>query len=231
MANFSFGFDERDYKTLLQQLFAEFIGTFLYLSIALLAGTFDTSLVTVALANGLLVASVVQIIGSISGGHINPAVTLGVLVYGDIKPVKAVLYIVVQILGAILGSAVAYALTESEFRGNLGAIVPGVVRVDQAFGLEVLMTLVLVAVVISVNRKNRRSGSSALTVGLSITACQCSAMFYTGSLSPVRSLGPAVLMNIWTHHWVYWVGPMLGGVLAGVTCRYLFKINVQNDEA
>ncbi|XP_034833101.1 aquaporin AQPAe.a-like [Maniola hyperantus] len=216
----------KDYKTILKQLFAEFLGTFLYLSICLLAGTnIGPNIEVIALANGLLVASVVQIIGQISGGHINPAVTIGVLARGHIKLLKAVLYIIAQVLGSLLGAFVAYAVTHSNLRQDLGATIPHKdLRADQVFGLEFIMTFILVSVVLSVldtRRCDRGLGSGPLAIGLSITACQVSAFLYTGSLNPIRSLGPAVVMNIWTKHWVYWLGPILGGVAAGLTYRFI----------
>ncbi|XP_052742264.1 aquaporin AQPAe.a-like [Bicyclus anynana] len=215
----------KDYKTLLKQLFAEFLGTFLYMSLCLLAGNVEPDFTAVALSNGLLIAAVIQIIGPISGGHINPAVTVGVLTCGHIKLVKALFYIIAQTLGSLLGSIVAYAVTDDNSRHNLGATVPHIdLRADQVFGLEFIMTFILVAVVLSVldsKRSNVGLGSAPLAIGLSVTACQVSALFYTGSLNPVRSFGPAVVMNIWTKHWVYWLGPILGGVTAGLTYRFI----------
>ncbi|XP_045773446.1 aquaporin AQPAe.a-like [Maniola jurtina] len=222
-----FGQEEiKDYKTTLQQVFAEFLGTFLYLSICLLAGTnVEPNIEAIALANGLLVASVVQIIGQISGGHINPAVTIGVFARGHIKLLKAILYIIAQILGSLLGALLAYAVTHTNLRQDLGATVPYKdLRADQVFGLEFIMTFILVSVVLSVldtRRSDRGLGSGPLAIGLSITACQVSAFLYTGSLNPVRSLGPAVVMNIWTKHWVYWLGPILGGAAAGLIYRFI----------
>ncbi|XP_050344456.1 aquaporin AQPAe.a-like [Nymphalis io] len=219
--------DIKDYKTTARQLFAEFLGTSLYLSISLLAETnIGKTVVGSSLANGLLIASVIQIIGHVSGGHINPAVTIGVLTCGHMTVIKAILYIIAQILGSLLGSAVAYSVTDDNLRNGLGATVPYFnLRADQVLGLEFIMTFILVAVVLSVMDKSAKGlGSGPLAIGLSVTACQSSAILYTGSLNPVRSFGPAVIMNIWIHHWVYWVGPILGGITAGVIYRFIFTI-------
>ncbi|XP_046968127.1 aquaporin AQPAe.a-like [Vanessa cardui] len=218
----------KNYDVIARQIFAEFLGTFLYLSISLLAETnLGKSVVGTSLANGLLVASVIQIIGHISGGHINPAVTVGVLTCGHITVIKAILYIIAQIFGSLIGSCVAYSVTDVTLRNGLGATVPHFnMRADQVFGLEFIMTFILVAVVLSVmdNRNSNGLGSGPLAIGLSVTACQSSAVMYSGSLNPVRSFGPAVVMNIWTFHWVYWVGPILGGIAAGVIYRFIFTI-------
>ncbi|XP_032518187.2 aquaporin-like [Danaus plexippus] len=222
----------KDYVMVLKQLFAEFLGTFLYLSITLLAGltsnnsvSFHSLVVVTALSNGFLVASIIQVTGHISGGHINPAVTVGVLASGRMKIAKGILYIGAQILGSLLGAFVAYGISEITTRGNLGATIPyNGLRVDQVLGLEFLMTFILVSVVLSVNDTNKPVaglGSGALAIGISIVACQSSALFYSASLNPVRSLGPAVMMNIWTHHWVFWIGPLLGGLCAGLIYRFM----------
>ncbi|CAH0727236.1 unnamed protein product, partial [Brenthis ino] len=218
--------DLKDIK-ILRQIFAEFLGTFLYLSISLLAGTsLGAGAVATALANGLLVASVIQIIGQVSGGHINPAVTIGVLTCGCMKIMKAILYITAQILGSILGSLVAYAIVDSSSRNALGATIPySELRAYQILILEFITTFILVAVVLSVVDRKGLRNIAPIAIGLSITGCQCSAVLYSGSLNPVRSLGPAVAVNIWTHHWVYWVGPLLGGFLAGLTHKYIFNTN------
>lgn len=92
------------------------------------------------------------------------------------------------------------------------------------------MTFVMVSVGLSVldpRRGARGLGSAALAVGLSLTACQCACFSYTGaSLSPVRSLGPAVIMNMWEHHWIYWIGPLLGGFLSGVMYRFVLNLHI-----
>ncbi|KAH9640048.1 hypothetical protein HF086_017609 [Spodoptera exigua] len=221
----------KNYKNLSKQLFAEFLGTFLYLSIVLSAGIAhgtSNNTVVVSLANGLVVASIVQMCGHVSGGHINPAVTVGALVCGYIKPLKAVCYVAVQVLGGIAGSGVAYLVSVEKIKGNLGATVPYTeTRSDQAFALEFLMTFLLVSVVLSVldpKRGSRGLGSSPLAIGICITGCLCSSIPYTSSLNPVRSLGPAVIMGIYEVFWVYWVGPLLGGLVAGIVYRFVLGV-------
>ncbi|KAJ0175938.1 hypothetical protein K1T71_008112 [Dendrolimus kikuchii] len=216
----------RSYTTLLAQLFAEFLGAFLFLSINLCAGTdFTTGLVSAAFASGLLVASIIQIIGHVSGGHFNPALTVGVMVFGEIKILRGLMYVAVQIVGAIAGAFVAYALTESSNQGDFGVISPNkLLKTEQVFFLEFLQTFTLVSVFCSVTdtkRGARGLGSAALAVGLTVTACQCSCLPYTSCLNPVRALGPALVMNLWTLHWVYWVAPIFGGMFAGLVYKFL----------
>ncbi|CAB3255988.1 unnamed protein product [Arctia plantaginis] len=240
------GFKEmKNYNLVIRQLLSEFLGSLLYLSLVLSAGigiksTNDnegrriehgTATVLIAVANGLVVASIITIFGHVSGAHINPAVTCGAMICKHIKPVKAVCYVIVQIVGGVAGAGIAYLLSSETIRGDLGAIIPYKhLREYQIFGLEFLMTFMLVAVVLSVidtTRGARGLGSAPLAIGLSITAGICSCSPYTASMNPIRSLGPAVIMNRWDSHWVYWVGPMAGGLVAGLTYRCLLLYHQQ----
>ncbi|XP_028028994.1 aquaporin AQPAe.a-like [Bombyx mandarina] len=223
----------KNYHVLARQMLSEFLGTFLYLSLILLTGTsLNQGPTGSALANGLLISSIIQFTGHISGGHLNPAITFGVMANGQITMVRGACYIAAQILGSIVGSSVAYAVTVSSLRSTLGTTVPNPnLRAEQIFAIEFLITFILVAVVLSVIDPNRGFagiGSGAFAIGLSITGCQCSCLPYTGILNPIRSLGPAVLMNSWDSHWVYWVGPISGGVAAGLVYRFLLRPNWKN---
>uniref|UniRef100_A0A2A4J8A0 Aquaporin n=1 Tax=Heliothis virescens TaxID=7102 RepID=A0A2A4J8A0_HELVI len=220
-----------DYKNVIRQLISEFVGTFLYLAVVLSAGIAhgeNNPTVVIALANGLIVATIVQIIGHVSGGHINPAVTVGALVCGHIKLLKAVCYIVMQGLGSIAGAAVAHAVSSSTIKGKLGATIPYEhTKPIQVFALEFLMTFLLVAVVLSVvdmKRGARGLGSASLAIGLCVTGCLCSCLPYTGSINPARTLGPAIIMGIYDTHWVYWMGPISGGAVAGVFYRFVLRV-------
>ncbi|XP_075977005.1 aquaporin-like [Anticarsia gemmatalis] len=224
---------KKNYKHVIRQVLAELLGSFLYISLVLSAGcnirTNDIGgkVILIGLSNGLVVASVVGIIGHVSGGHINPAVTLGALICGRIRLLKALLYVKAQVTGSIAGAAVAYAVAANSLRGNLGATTPySQSEVPEIFALEFLMTFLVVAVTLSVtdmNRGARGLGSGPLAIGLAITACICACHPYTMSMNPIRSLGPALMTNIWYDHWVYWVGPLAGGSVAGLVYRFLLS--------
>lgn len=208
------GLAEINDQFIYRQLLAELIGTFSFVSISVISGiNLSSGNLNAAFANGLMYASMIQVFGHISGAHLNPAVTMGALICGHIKVIKALSYILVQSTGAIIGSLIAYFLTDDSHRGTLSASLHHQsITAFQAFGLEVLMTFVLVSVFLSIGAYNL---TGPLVTGLCLTGCQCSAVGLTASLNPAKSLGPAVVMGIWKDHWIYWAGPLLGGLLAG----------------
>ncbi|KAK3607001.1 hypothetical protein CHS0354_023399 [Potamilus streckersoni] len=194
----------------------------------------STDIVQIALAFGLGVSTVVWIIGHVSGGHINPAVTCAMLITRRISLARGFLYIVGQLFGAIAGAGILKFVTPTERQGSLGCtlISPGV-NYAMCVGVEFCISFILVLTVFASCDKRRKDlgGSFPLTIGMSVTMCHLFAVKYTGSsMNPARSYGPAVVMGMWTDHWVYWVGPILGGVLAGLLYDVVFASNASVEK-
>lgn len=215
---------------------AEFVGTLLLTLVGcgscinLRGDTNVTSpVVQIALCFGLSVATVVWAIAHVSGGHVNPAVTCAMLATRKISLVKAVLFVVFQLIGAVVGAGILYGLTPGEYIGNLGCtLVSDKLTPAQGVGVELLVTFVLVFTVFASCDGKRKdlNGSAPLTIGLSVTMCHLWAIDFTGSsMNTARSFGPALIKGNWDDHWVYWVGPILGGVVAGLLYEHLFAMN------
>ncbi|KAJ3595615.1 hypothetical protein NHX12_004918 [Muraenolepis orangiensis] len=216
-------------KEFWRAVLAELVGMtlFIFLSITTAIGNSNNTNpdqeVKVALAFGLAIATLAQSLGHISGAHLNPAVTLGMLVSCQISVFKAVMYIVAQMLGSALASGIVYGVRPANNTAlgvnALNGITPG-----QGVGIELLATLQLVLCVIAVTDKRRRdvTGSAPLAIGLSVCLGHLAAISYTGcGINPARSFGPALILNDFTNHWVYWVGPMCGGILAALLYDFL----------
>ena len=221
---------------------AETIGTFIlvYCGTAVavaailqrpVAGPIYDSLAT-PLAFGLALLVVVASIGHVSGGHVNPAVTLGLAVTGHFPWRYVPAYVAAQFLGAVLGALATWATYGSPARdtGNLAATIPGPeVGAGTAVLIEAVVTFVLVFVVVSVATDDRVHASLApVAVGAALAIGVLVAGPVTGgAVNPVRALGPAVVAGQFTALWVYLVGPLIGGIsAAAVYDRFLAKAHV-----
>lgn len=232
-------------KTLWRSLVAEFLGT----GILVLVGCascygFSSTIIGISLTFGLTVATLVQCICHVSGGHINPAVTVSLFVTGDVKLIKTLLYIVVQCIGAAAG----YALLQQMLPEGAGPLAPAKLNdnwnvgqttlsasISPGVGIlwEAVLTFMFILTVHAVCDGGRADvkGSGPLAIGLAITACHFAGIPFTGSsVNPARSFGPALVSNLWENHWVYWVGPMIGGLVAGVIYRFVLKSS-KGDES
>jgi MIP family channel proteins len=226
--------------SLSQKLLAEFFGTFAVIFFALGAIAADQylriatqgSLTVLALATayGLTYAIMITAVGHISGGHLNPAVTIGFWVTKRLSSMQTALYWVAQLLGA---SAAAYLLVailpEANWRSEvLGSVTPYLATdFTRLHGmlLEGVLTFVLVFVFFatSVDVHGAFHKVAGFAIGLTVVAAALCGYVFTGAaLNPARAFGPALATRHWTNHGVYWVGPLLGGVLAGVLYDKLF---------
>ncbi|KAL7875625.1 hypothetical protein AOLI_G00105880 [Acnodon oligacanthus] len=183
-------------------------------------------LVLISLCFGLSIATMVQCFGHISGGHINPAVTAAMVVTQKLSLAKGLFYIVAQCLGAIVGAGVLFLVTPSAVRGGLGitAVNPRI-SVGHALVVELLITFELIFTIFATcdPKRSDLKGSAGLAIGIAVVIGHLFAIPYTGaSMNPARSFGPAVVTWNWESHWVYWVGPILGGILAAALYEYLY---------
>ncbi|KAM5158001.1 aquaporin-4 [Mantella aurantiaca] len=188
-------------------------------------------LVLISLCFGLSIATLVQCFGHISGGHINPAVTIAMVCIRKISIAKAAFYIIAQCLGAIAGAGILYLVTPSDVAGGLGVTeVNSKLSPGHGLLVELIITFQLLFTICAScdSKRNDITGSVALAIGFSVAIGHLFAINYTGaSMNPARSFGPAVIMNKWENHWVYWVGPVVGAVFAGCLYEYVFCPDVE----
>lgn len=220
-------------NSLLKQCVAEFVGTFALIFIGVGAcynnrPEIGLGLLGVALAHGFTIAVMVSATGGISGGHLNPAVTLGLLIGGKIKLLNSIAYWIAQLAGAAAAGYLLVAL----FGQNGVSIVAGGTpdlgkEVDPRMGIyiEIILTFFLVFVVYGSAVDARAPKIGGLAIGLTVALDILFGGPFTGaSMNPARTFGPALASHHWNNHYVYWVGPMIGGALAGLVYgRFLIK--------
>ena len=219
---------------LLKRCVAEFIGTFTLIFIGVGAiynagnPAAGVGLLGVALAHGLAIGVMVSATGGISGGHLNPAVTMGLLVGGKINLMDSIAYWVSQLAG---GAAAGFLLV-GIFGANGTSIVangtPDLGKdISQCTGIiiELVLTFFLVFVVYGSAVDARAPKIGWLAIGATIALdILFGGPLTGGSMNPARTFGPALASGHWNNHIVYWVGPMLGGALAGLIYgRFLIK--------
>jgi len=227
----------KDKANFVKQLLAEFIGTLLLVLFACGSATGgpdegDTQgkVVRIALCFGFIVASLAQILGHVSGCHINPAVTIGLITGAKVGIIKGILFMAIQMVGGITGAAILRGLVPESVRGggSLGATGLDGITPAQGFGVEMFITMVVVLTVFAAaadeNNAINVKGSAPVAIGLAVTAGHLFAIPLTGSgMNPARALGPAVVTGMTANHWVFWVGPLVGGILAGLIYQLVLK--------
>jgi len=190
------------------------------------------ALVGIALAHGIGILTAVAWTGNLSGGHINPAVTLAMMATGKINVPKGVAYIVAQMVGAVVGVLLLkLAIPDAvEDASKLGAHGLGSgATAGEGLVLEILMTAFLVLVIFNTAVSKKGWGINApIAIGLSITLIHLVGVPFTGaSVNPARSFGPAIVENEWDDFWIYIVGPAIGAlIIAGI---WLFWKNLGED--
>jgi len=208
-------------------LVAEFVGTFtlIFIGVGAIAADQITNgalgLTGIALAHGLAIAVMVSATGAVSGGHLNPAVTCGLWSAGKINSPNAIGYIVSQCLGGIAAAALIKMAVPA---GPLAVVHMGTPAVNVSIGVttmtalvaEIVTTFFLVFVVCGTAVDKDAPKVGGLFIGLAVTmGILMAGPVSGGAMNPARHLGPALLGGGLQNLWVYWVGPLVGGVLAG----------------
>ncbi len=214
-----------------KKLTAEAIGAFTLIfvgpgSVMLSTANSNVTLVGVALAHGLAIALMASALGAISGGHFNPAVTIGMWVTRRIETLPAVGYILAQCAGGILGGLALMVFFPEGLRSaahyGTPALGPGI-DFARGVGIEAILTFFLVIVIFGTAVDKRAPHLGGIAIGLTITMDILAGGPLTGAaMNPVRALGPAVVSGVWTDHLVYWIGPIVGAVTASLLYHYLF---------
>jgi aquaporin Z len=225
-----------------KRLFAEFLGTFWLVfggcGSAVLAAAFPDvgiGLLGVSLAFGLTVLTMVYAVGGISGGHFNPAVSVGLLVAGRFPAKDLVPYVAAQIVGAVVGAVVLYLIASGKadfslaggFASNgYGEHSPGGYSMAAALLAEIVLTFMFLMIILRVTSGDVPAGFAPIAIGLTLTLIHLISIPVTNtSVNPARSTGPALLVGGWAIQqlWLFWVAPLVGAALAGFANKALFE--------
>lgn len=214
---------------LLKKCTAEFIGTFVLVFFA--CGTAavvgcsaenGTGYLLTALAFGLVIVAMAYSIGNISGCHINPAVSIAMLVSGKLSVKDFIGYLIAQFAGATAGAAVLMAFVGKESGLGANALYEG--NIALSILIEIILTFVFVIAILGVTSKIENSAVSGIVIGLTLTLVHILGISFTGtSVNPARSFGPALFVggDSLANVWVFLVAPLVGGVLAALVYKFL----------
>ena len=219
---------------------AEFIGTFalMFIGGGAIIVTGGENLVAIALAHGLILAVMVSATMHISGGQINPAISLSLALIKKQSWSQAATFIIAQLAGSVVAALLLKVLLASTFEiGNIGATLgpltdghdPTKTNVMAAIGLEAIGTFFLMFVIMGTAVDKRGVGGSAAIGGFGIGLTLAAVILCIGpatgaSLNPARSLGPALIAGAWQNHWVYWIGPIAGAAIAAFVYKTVFSL-------
>jgi len=208
-----------------QKALAEFVGTFalIFIGVGAISVTGDGggNLTTVALGHGLAIAVMVSAVAHVSGAHFNPAVTVAAWATRKIQSAQAGVYLIAQLAGA----TAAAALLAAALPGGSDAVAGGTpalaanVTVGQGLLIEIVLTFFLVWVIFgtAIDPAGAFRSIAGMAIGFTVMLDITMGGPLTGAaMNPARAFGPALISGSWANHWVYWVAPILGGLLAGL---------------
>ena len=226
---------------MLRRVVAEFFGTFWLVlggcGAAVLAAGFPSlgiGFLGVAFAFGLTVLTMAYAVGHVSGGHFNPAVTLGLWAAGRCASRHVVPYIIAQVVGAVLGAAVLWVIASGKpdwvpagFASNgYGVLSPGKYSVAACFVTEVVMTFFFLFIIIGTTSRGAATGFAGIPIGLALTLIHLISIPVTNtSVNPARSTGPALFAGgaYIGQLWLFWLAPIIGAMVAGALTRWMYE--------
>jgi aquaporin Z len=225
-----------------KRLGAEFFGTFWLVmggcGSAVLAAAFPglgIGFAGVALAFGLTVLTMVYALGSVSGGHFNPAVSIGLAAGGRFPIGDLVPYVIAQVVGAIAAAGVLYLIASGKagfnasagFASNgYGDHSPGGYSLQAALVCEIVMTFFFVMIIMGATHGRAPAGFAPIAIGFALTLIHLISIPVTNtSVNPARSTGVAIFQGSWalSQLWLFWIAPIIGGALGGIVFRALFE--------
>ena len=215
----------------LKKCIAEFIGTFVLVLFgcgtavvvgAKIFGELSTAgYLTTALAFGLVIVAMAYSIGNVSGCHINPAVSIAMLIVKKLSVKDFIAYVIAQVLGAIAGSAVLLALVGKENGLGENGLYNG--NASLSFLVEVILTCVFILAVLGATAKKENASVAGLVIGGALTLVHILGIYFTGtSVNPARSLAPAIFVggDALSCVWVFILAPLCGGILAAIIAKF-----------
>ncbi|XP_008847420.2 aquaporin-8 isoform X2 [Nannospalax galili] len=216
------------YERYVQPCVVELLGSALFIFIGCLSvieNSPDTGLLQPALAHGLALGLIIATLGNISGGHFNPAVSLSATLIGGLNVMMLLPYWISQVCGGLIGAALAKAVSpEERFWNATGAAFATVQEQGQvagALGAEIILTILLtLAVCMGAINEKTQGPLAPFSIGFSVTVdILAGGAVSGGCMNPARAFGPAVMAGYWDFHWIYWLGPLLAGLLVGLLIR------------
>lgn len=218
------------YERVFQPCLAEVVGTAFFVFIgcvSVIENVDNAGRLQPALVHGLMVAIMVACMAEISGSHFNPPFTLAIFLCGAMEIKMVIPYLACQLLGGVLGAAMAKLMTSSEkyAKANRAAfdVLDSNAPIGGALFGEIAMTCLVTMVVLlgAVNNKTK-SPMAPFLVGCTVICNILAGGDISGTcLNPARAFGPAIVSNYWTNHWIYWVGPIAGGLVAAALVRLI----------
>lgn len=236
----------------MKRVTAEFIGTFVLIFAGIGTAVFSAAfpgvgvgLLGVSLAFGLVVLGCVYALGPVSGCHLNPAVSIGLVAAGRFPSKDLLGYVVAQVLGATVAAGALLLILKSQPGGydaaatglasnGYGDHSPGGYSLAAGFLAEVVLTFIFLVVIIGATSRNAPVGFAGVAIGLTLTFIHLAGIPVTNlSVNPARSTGTAVYAGGWAlgQLWLFWVAPIAGGALAGFLGKWLFAEDAQGSSA